>query len=171
MGGAVVVAFSLPLVLYYHYVDGKRSTAFAAIAFSCTIASALLLTLLVPLDICYAATAEATRSGDAAAEPVDSLSRGESDSPSLRGSAADGVPALGFFAASKVLASLGSSGVLLTRELLLNAYLAAAAALVCCSFVLTPAAIFHATAKNKQRVSPALQNAERDRGQRQRFGR
>ncbi|OEH75618.1 hypothetical protein cyc_02100 [Cyclospora cayetanensis] len=126
---AASAAVVLPILLYYHFVDCKKSNAATAFTFCCTLTLALLLAFLVPIDIMLASSM---------------------GSGSLRAQAdSDGAPA----------PSVAEAAAAAHAKLLQRMYAFLGFAVFICCFLLTPAAIFYSNESNRRRVSSQRSSA------------
>ncbi|CDJ48364.1 hypothetical protein, conserved [Eimeria brunetti] len=155
---AAGAAFVLPLLLYYHFVDRRKSTPIAALSFCFTLTFALLLALLVPIDIMQASTANSSATGkDGASERLQqppSVAEAAAAAHASNTAAAAFTPAGAAAAAAAAAgwAALKKATLPLTPEVLQQLYLFLGIAVFLCCFILTPAAIFYANENNRKRV-------------------
>lgn len=154
---AAGAALVLPLLLYYHFVDRKKSTLVTGLTFCCTLTSALLLALLVPIDIMQASTANSD-SMQVPEEPraVQAPSVTEAAAAAHAANASSAFTPAGAAAAAAAAAgwaALRSATLPLTADLLQRIYLFLGAAVFVCCFLLTPAAVFYANERNRRCVS------------------
>ncbi|CDJ67555.1 hypothetical protein, conserved [Eimeria necatrix] len=151
---AAGAALVLPLLLYYHFVDRKKSTLVTGLTFCCTLTSALLLALLVPIDIMQASTANSD-SMQVPEEPraVQAPSVAEAAAAAHAANASSAFTPAGAAAAAAAAAgwaALRSATLPLTADLLQRIYLFLGVAVFVCCFLLTPAAVFYANERNRR---------------------
>lgn len=162
---AASAAFVLPLFLYYHFVDKRKSTPIAAVSFCGTLTFALLLAFLVPIDIMQASTANsaAVRGTEASKElqPPPSVAEAAAAAHASNVAAAAFTPAGAAAAAAATAGWAALTKVVhpLTPEVLQQLYLSLGIAVFLCCFILTPAAIFYANESDRRRVQCCVTSA------------
>ncbi|CDI86273.1 hypothetical protein, conserved [Eimeria praecox] len=160
LGAAIAAgaAFVLPLLLYYHFVDRRKSTPIAALSFCSTLTLALLLALLVPIDIMQASTAnsDAIQKAEASQElqQAPSVAEAAAAAHASNTAAAAFTPAGAAAAAAAAAgwAALRKAALPLTPEALQQLYLCLGIAVFFCCFILTPAAIFYANESDRRQT-------------------
>ncbi|KAL8438015.1 hypothetical protein Efla_003555 [Eimeria flavescens] len=144
------------MLLYYHFVDSKKSSGVAAVTFCCTLTFALLLALLVPIDIMLA-----TSAGSPSTQSSKELNQPAAPSVAEAAAAAHAsnvssafTPASAAAAAAAAAgwAALKSATLPLTSEQLQRTYFFLSVAVFFCCFVLTPSAVFYASESNRRRA-------------------
>ncbi|CDJ34416.1 uncharacterized protein EMH_0090050 [Eimeria mitis] len=141
---AAGAAFVLPLLLYYHFVDRRKSSPIAALSFCFTLTFALLLALLVPIDIMQASTANSAALRKT--EPSRELQQPPSVAEAAAAAHASNTAAAAFTPAGAAAAAAAAAGwaalrnavLPLTPEVLQQLYLCLGIAVFLCCFVLTP---------------------------------
>ncbi|KAL8446704.1 hypothetical protein Emag_004652 [Eimeria magna] len=153
---AACAALLLPILLYHYFVDSRKSNTLAAFTFCCTLTSALLLALLVPLDIVLSSS-----TGSLSVKTVEEVNSPLAPSLAEAAAAAHASNVSSAFtpagaaaaaAAAAGWAALKSATLSLTSEHLQRMYSVLGLAVFFCCFVLTPAAIFYATELNKRQA-------------------
>ncbi|KAL8270566.1 hypothetical protein Esti_005537 [Eimeria stiedai] len=153
---AAGAALLLPILLYHHFVDSRKSNALAALTFCCTLTFALLLALLVPIDIMlssstWSSSVETTEEVNSSMGPSVAEAAAAAHASNIS-SAFTPAGAAAAAAAAAGWAALKSATLPLTSEQLQRMYFILGLAAFSCCFVLTPAAIFYATESSKRQA-------------------
>ncbi|XP_026189929.1 uncharacterized protein LOC34618998 [Cyclospora cayetanensis] len=153
---AASAAVVLPILLYYHFVDCKKSNAATAFTFCCTLTLALLLAFLVPIDIMLASSmgsGSLRAQADSDGAPAPSVAEAAAAAhASNTASAFTPAGAAAAAAAAEGWRALKNAFLPLTVELLQRMYAFLGFAVFICCFLLTPAAIFYSNESNRRRA-------------------